>query len=97
MSASQEEISKQIAKQGEFKKENIPSLLTKNDQELVLWQSDFEPQTPQYKFVEYELQRRISESQIKATHLATKNAAIIGVIGGIVGTIIGAVASHFLK
>lgn len=63
-------------------------LSKKSDADLAFWQSEFEPNSPQYRLAEQEWQRRLIVSQIRTT----RYAALVGILG----TLVGALSTYLL-
>ena len=67
----------------EFKSINRRTISKYSDKELASWQSEYQPDSPQFILAEHEWQRRLMADQIKGSRFA----AYIGIIGTIIGAV----------
>jgi hypothetical protein len=72
---------------------NPRQLLAMCDSELVVWQANHSPGSPQFSMAEREWQRRLIVEQVNATW----RAAIIGGVFALIGTAVGAWLTHQLQ
>ena len=77
----------------EFSSINRSEFAKQDDKALAVWQSEYEPGSPQYILAEHEWQRRLTAQQVQATRFA----AWVALVGVVVGALLGAYLTDLAK